>query len=177
MRGTDMPVEPIQKYLLSESLQQRSEPVEEITDEIRALVETMIHTMYDTPGIGLAAPQIGVNKRVFVIDTTVGEDPEALIVMINPEILATEGTIEEEEGCLSVPEFRSIVKRPAKVVVRGLNLDGEVVEITGEGLLARAISHEMDHLDGKLFLDRLGVIKRDLIRRKIRKRIKTGQWS
>jgi peptide deformylase len=172
-----MPAKPIHKFLISESLRKPSAPVEEVNDEIRELVETMIQTMYAAPGVGLAAPQIGVNKRIFVVDTSVGEKPDALIVMINPEIVSTEGTIEQEEGCLSVPEFRSTVKRPAKITVRGLNLEGETVEVTGENLLARALSHEMDHLDGKLFIDRLSVLQRDFIKRKIKKRIKTGEWS
>jgi peptide deformylase len=172
-----MATRPIEKYLLSRTLSQPSEPVEEINEEIHDLVKAMIQSMYAASGVGLAAPQIGVNKRIFVIDTSVGEDPEAVIVLINPEIVSEEGTMEEEEGCLSVPQIRHVVKRPAKITVRGLNLQGETVELTGEGLLARALSHEMDHLDGKTFLERVGRIKRDLARRKIRKLIKSGEWS
>jgi peptide deformylase len=172
-----MTVKPIEKYILSPTLSEPSEPVEEINEEIHELVQTMIQSMYAASGVGLAAPQIGVNKRIFVIDTSVGEDPEAVIVLINPEIVSAEGTIEEEEGCLSVPEIRHVVKRPARVTVKGLNLQGETVEVTGEGLLARALSHEMDHLDGKTFLERVGRITRDLARRKIKKLIKTGEWS
>lgn len=136
----------------------------------------MVATMYAAPGVGLAAPQIGVNARLMVIDITVGEQDGELIVMANPEILESRGSQSEEEGCLSVPGYSGVTRRPAWVRVRGQHLDGSFFEMEGEGLLARAFSHEVDHLNGRLFLDRLGMVKRDLIVRKLRRRIRRGDW-
>lgn len=151
-------------------------PVESIDDGVHALIEDMVKTMYVAPGIGLAAPQIGVPLRLFVVDLSVGRSSGELIVMINPETVAREGMQTEEEGCLSVPGFNATVVRPSRVVVKGLDPDGRERTIEGEGLLARAFQHEMDHLDGTVFLDRLRGIKRDMIVRKIQKLRRTGKW-
>ncbi len=136
----------------------------------------MVSTMYAAPGVGLAAPQIGVALRLVVIDITAGEKPNNLIVMANPGILASEGIQNEEEGCLSVPGYSGVTRRPAWVRVRGQDLKGEPFEMEGEGLLARAFAHEIDHVDGRLFLERLGALKRDLITRKLRRRMRRGDW-
>lgn len=151
-------------------------PVEEITPAIHALVDDLVAAMYAAPGIGLAAPQIGVDLRVFVIDLSVGRDAGALITMINPAFVALEGLQLEDEGCLSVPGFNATVPRPARVVVKGRDRHGREQEIEGTGLLARAFQHEMDHLDGRLFVDRLRGIRKALIVRKIRKLSKSGAW-
>ena len=157
-------------------LHQAARDVEAITDEITALVDDMVATMYAAPGIGLAAPQVGVPLRIFVVDLSVGRDPAGLIVMINPAFVERDGMQLEEEGCLSMPGFTATVARPQRVVVRGLDRDGREHDREGTGLLARAFQHEMDHLDGRLFVDRLRGIKRDLIVRKIRKLARAGQW-
>ena len=166
---------PIVKYG-GDVLHQTARNVEIITDEVTALIDDMIATMYAAPGIGLAAPQVGVALRIFVIDLSVGRDPSGLLVMINPVFVEQEGMQLEEEGCLSMPGFTATVARPQRVVVRGLDREGREQVREGTGLLARAFQHEMDHLDGRLFVDRLRGIKRDLIVRKIRKLSRTGQW-
>jgi peptide deformylase len=168
-------IRPIVKYG-DRVLQQPARDVDAITADIQALITDMIDTMYAAPGIGLAAPQIGVPLRVFVIDLSVGRHANELITMINPRFLARDGMQLEEEGCLSVPGFNATVPRPAHVVVGGLNRDGVEQRLEGTGLLARAFQHEMDHLDGQLFVDRLRGIKRDVIVRKIRKLTKQGKW-
>lgn len=150
--------------------------VEAITPDIQALVDDMIETMYAAPGVGLAAPQIGQSLRIFVIDLSVGRDPKGVVVMVNPEFVEREGMQLEEEGCLSLPGFTSTVARPKRVVVKGLGRDGEPHRVEGTGLLARALQHEMDHLDGCLFVDRLRGISRDLIVRKVKKLAKAGKW-
>src|SRR5438309_3870918 len=142
-------------------------PIEEITDDVHKLIDDMIETMYAAPGVGLAAPQVGVSLRLFVIDTSVGRDPSSLMVMINPEFVEREGMQLEEEGCLSVPGFNATVARPSKVLVKGLDRDGQERTVEATGLLARAFQHEMDHLDGALFVDRLRGLQKDLIVRKI----------
>ncbi len=147
-------------------------PVKEITPEILTLIEDMVHTMYDAPGVGLAAPQVGVPLRLTVIDASTEEHKMPLLVLINPEIVEYEGEVEEEEGCLSVQGHYAAVKRYAKVRVRALDKDGKPFEVDGEGLLARALQHELDHLDGMLFIDRLSPLKRDLIKRKLKKQAK-----
>lgn len=157
-------------------LHQPAAPVEAITPDILALIDDMVETMYAAPGIGLAAPQVGVPLRIFVVDLSVGRDPNGLITMINPEFVEREGMQLEDEGCLSVPGFSATVARPARVVVRGLDRNGVVHTREGTGLLARAFQHEMDHLDGTVFVDRLRGIKRDLIVRKIRKLERAGKW-
>lgn len=151
-------------------------PVGELTPEIDRLIADMIETMYGAPGIGLAAPQVGAPLRIFVVDLSVGRDPKGLIVMINPEWVERTGMQLEEEGCLSVPGFNATVVRPDRAVVKGLDRDGKEQTLEGTGLLARAFQHEMDHLDGTLFIDRLRGIKREMIVRKIRKLQKAGKW-
>ena len=151
-------------------------PVDAFDAALQRLVDDMIETMYAAPGVGLAAPQVGVSLRLFVIDTSVGRDPSSLMVMINPQFVEREGMQLEEEGCLSVPGFNATVVRPARAVIRALDREGREFRHEGTGLLARAFQHEMDHLDGMLFVDRLRGIKRDLIVRKIRKLSRTGKW-
>jgi peptide deformylase len=159
-------------------LEQVCDPVEEFdTPELHQLVEDMFETMRDANGVGLAAPQIGVTKRLTVIDCSAGEDPDEKLVLINPEIVEKVGTQVGEEGCLSIPGFRGDVKRAQKVFVRAQDAKGETFEIEGEELLARAILHENDHLDGVLFLRHLTPLKRELIKRKIRKLRKKGEWD
>jgi peptide deformylase len=168
-------IRPILKYG-DNTLHQRARPVEAVTPDVVTLVDDMIETMYAAPGVGLAAPQVGVPLRVFVVDVSLGRKPGDLIVLINPEFLERDGMQLEEEGCLSVPGFNATVVRPTRVVVKGLDRDGAVQQYEGTGLLARAFQHEMDHLDGALFVDRLRGIKRDLIVRKIRKLSRAGKW-
>ncbi|HET9704234.1 MAG TPA: peptide deformylase [Vicinamibacterales bacterium] len=151
-------------------------PVGALTPEVDAVVGDMIETMYAAPGIGLAAPQIGVGLRIFVVDLSAGRDPNALQVMIDPEFVERDGMQLEEEGCLSIPGFTATVARPKRVVVRGMNRAGDIHTIEGKDLLARALQHEMDHLNACLFVDRLRGISRDLILRKIRKLQKAGRW-
>jgi peptide deformylase len=151
-------------------------PVEAITIDIEQLIDDMIETMYAAPGVGLAAPQIGVPLKIFVIDISLGKDPAALYTMINPEFVERDGMQLEEEGCLSVPGFTSTVARPKRVVVKGLNRLGDEHRVEGTGLLARALQHEMDHLNGCLFVDRLRGIARDMIVRKVKKLTKAGKW-
>jgi peptide deformylase len=153
-----------------------ADPVLKFDDALHTLVDDMIETMYAAPGIGLAAPQVGVALRVFVADLSVGRDPRQLIVMVNPEFVEREGSQLEEEGCLSIPGFNATVLRPARAVVRGFDRNGAEQTIEGLGLLARAFQHEMDHLDGRLFVDRLRGIKRDVIVRKIQKLQRSGKW-
>lgn len=157
-------------------LHEPARAVDAVTPEIDRLVADMVDTMYAAPGIGLAAPQIGVPLRVFVVDITLGRDPRGLIVLINPEFVLREGVQLEEEGCLSVPGFDATVVRPERAIVKGLDRTGTERQYDGTGLLARAFQHEMDHLDGALFVDRLRGIKRDLIVRKIRKLSRSGKW-
>ena len=151
-------------------------PVETFDDALQSLIDDMIETMYAAPGIGLAATQVGVGLRLFVADVSVGRDRDALIVMINPAFVERDGMQLEEEGCLSLPGFNATVVRPARAVIRGLDRHGEERTIEGKGLLARAFQHEMDHLDGMVFVDRLRGIKRDLIVRRIQKLKRGGKW-
>jgi peptide deformylase len=168
-------IRPILK-LGSSPLHQPARPVDEITPEIQALIDDMIETMYAAPGIGLAAPQVGVPLRIFVVDLSVGRDLNQLAVYVNPEFIERDGMQLEEEGCLSVPGFNATVVRPSRVVVRGLDRSGEERRVEATGLLARAFQHEMDHLDGVVFVDRLRGIKRDLIVRRIQKLKRGGKW-
>jgi peptide deformylase len=151
-------------------------PVTRCDDELQRLIDDMIETMYAAPGIGLAAPQVGVPLRVVVVDLSVGRDRAQLITLVNPEFVHREGTQLEEEGCLSVPGFNATVLRPSRVVIQGLDREEKLQTFEGTGLLARAFQHEMDHLDGRLFVDRLRGIKRDVIVRKIQKLQRTGKW-
>jgi peptide deformylase len=168
-------IRPILKYGDS-TLQQKAVDVQAVTADIERLIDDMIDTMYAAPGVGLAAPQIGVPFRIFVIDVSVGRDPESLIIMVNPEFVSRDGMQLEEEGCLSVPGFEATVVRPMHAVVKGLDRNGHEYQREGTGLLARAFQHEMDHLDGKLFIDHLRGIKRDVIVRRIRKLTRSGKW-
>jgi len=169
-----MAILPIVTYGTLE-LSKPAEPVNEFPESLEELVQDMIQTMYAAPGVGLAAPQIGVYRRLFVIDTAAGEDPEQPIIMANPEILQQDGEQREEEGCLSVPGFHGIVVRPAWIKVRGQDTKGKEIVREGTDLLARAFCHEIDHLDGKFFIDRLSLLKRDIIKRKLRKQVRQGK--
>jgi peptide deformylase len=157
-------------------LSEPTRPIDTITPELDTLINDMIETMYAAPGIGLAAPQVGVSLKLFVVDLSLGKDPLALHVMMNPEFVEREGMQIEEEGCLSVPGFTATVARPKRVVVKGLNRELEEYTIEGTGLLARALQHEVDHLNSCLFVDRLRGISRDLILRKVKKLSKAGKW-
>jgi len=150
-------------------LNERSEPVRDITADVVALAGDMVQTMHAAPGIGLSAPQVGENIRLITVDLSGGERPEDLFVLLNPEILGREESVIREEGCLSVPETFEKVARPRRVTVRGLDLEGRSRVIEAEDLLARAFCHEIDHLDGRLFIDLLSPLKRSLIKRKFRK--------
>jgi peptide deformylase len=168
-------IRPILRY--GESLlHQPASNVDAVDDGVQRLVDDMIETMYAAPGVGLAATQVGVPIRLFVIDLSVGRRPSDVIVMINPVFVERDGMQLEEEGCLSVPGFNATVVRPARAIVRGLDRAGAEQTIEGRDLLARAFQHEMDHLDGTLFVDRLRGIKRDLIVRKIHKLKRSGRW-
>jgi peptide deformylase len=166
---------PIVRYG-SEILEERARPVENISDAEVAIVRDMVDTMYAASGVGLAAPQIGVGQRIMVTDPSGGEKKDDLIVLVNPEIVSSDGEQFEEEGCLSIPGFSEVVCRPKHVAIRGLDLEGKERLIEGSDLLARAFCHEMDHLDGVLFLEHLSFLKRDLIRRKIRKLARQDEW-
>ena len=153
-----------------------SKPVDKVDEELLKLIDDMFETMYVAPGIGLAAPQVGVLKRLVVIDITAGEDKSKQIAFINPEILEMRGEEEGEEGCLSVPGEYEIVKRASYVKVKYLNKEGETVELEAKGLFARAIQHEIDHLNGKLFIDKLSPIRKEMVKKKIKKRIAAGNY-
>jgi peptide deformylase len=157
-------------------LETPAKPVTKFDDDLKKLSEDMFESMYAAQGVGLAAPQISVSLQIAVIDVTSGKNAEARIVIANPEIIHSEGEQREEEGCLSLPGFRGSVARPKFVTVRAQNVTGEWFEMRGEGLLARAFCHEIDHLHGVLFIQHLGMLKRDMIKRKIRKMIKNGEW-
>lgn len=153
-----------------------AQPVTAFDEDLKTLVEEMFESMYAAHGIGLAAPQIGISKRLTVIDVNFKKDPADQLVLVNPQIMEREGKQFEEEGCLSLPEIREKVNRAATVKVRAQNVKGEWFEMEGEELLARAFQHEIDHLDGVLFIDRLSRLKRDLLIRKIKKMQKNGEW-
>jgi peptide deformylase len=157
-------------------LEKPAEPVTEFNNELKELVEDMFASMYQAKGVGLAAPQIGISKRLAVIDVTFKEDPDAKLVLANPEIIHKEGKQTQSEGCLSIPEFRENVTRPKKVTIRAQDVNGNWYEKTGEDLLARAFLHETDHLNGKLYISHISALKRDLMKRKIRKLMKAGEW-
>jgi peptide deformylase len=157
-------------------LEKPGAPVKKFDAELEELAEDMFASMYAAQGVGLAAPQIGKSLRLAVVDVTGGKNPEAKIVLANPEVIHAEGEVREEEGCLSIPGFRGYVMRPQFVTIKAQNAKGEAFEIRGENLLARAFCHEIDHLNGILFLQHLSMLKRDLIRRKIKKLRKQGEW-
>jgi peptide deformylase len=159
-------------------LETKAKPVEQFdTPELKQTIEDMFETMYAAKGVGLAAPQIGLSQRISVIDISVGEDETKKLVLINPEITFRDGAQVGEEGCLSIPGFREPVKRANKVSVKAQNEKGEQVELEGEELLARVFEHEIDHLNGVLFISHLSALKRDIIRRKIKKLQKAGEWD
>jgi len=169
-------VHPIVKYG-QPVLEQKAAAIKEFdTPELNQLVEDMFESMYAARGVGLAAPQIGISKRIAVIDVSSGEDPAQRLVLINPEIVGTEGTQTGEEGCLSLPPFREAVTRAKKVTGRAHDAKGKEFELTGEDLLARAFQHETDHLNGRLYISHISPLKRDLIRRKVRKLQKADEW-
>jgi peptide deformylase len=170
-------VYPITKYG-QPVLEESGEEIREFdTPELHKLIEDMFESMYAARGVGLAAPQIGIGKRVAVIDVTTGEDPQQKIVLINPQIIGQEGSQTGEEGCLSLPTFREPVTRARRVTVRAQDALGKTFEMTGEDLLARAFLHETDHLNGTLYISHISPLKRDLIRRKIRKLQKANEWG
>jgi peptide deformylase len=156
------------------TLTKKAERVGKIDPALVRLARDMIETMRRAPGVGLAAPQVNVSKRLITVDLSVGENEEELIILINPEILSQEGEVVSEEGCLSVPDIREKVARPYRVLVTGLDLEGKKIEIEGEDMMARVLCHEIDHLDGKLFTDRLSPLKKTLIRKKLKKTADTG---
>ena len=159
-------------------LEQEAEEITEFdTPDLRQFIDDMFESMYAAKGVGLAAPQIGFGRKIAVIDTSNGEDESKKLVLINPTVAKVDGRQQGEEGCLSIPGFREQVKRGKRVTVRAQNIRGEWFETTGEDLLARAFLHETDHLMGRLYINHLSVLKRDLIRRKVRKLAKAGEWS
>ncbi len=158
-------------------LEKVAQPVTKFDDELKKLVEDMFESMYEAKGVGLAAPQIGISLHLAVIDVTFKEDPNAKIVLCNPQIIKVEGKQTGSEGCLSIPEFRENVTRPNRVTVRAQDVNGNWFEKTGEELLARAFLHETDHLNGKLYISHVSALKRDLIKRKIKKLVKAGEWK
>jgi peptide deformylase len=157
-------------------LEKPTSSIKKFDAELEELAEDMFASMYAAQGVGLAAPQVGKGLRIAVVDVTAGKNPEAKIVLVNPEIIHAEGEVREEEGCLSIPGFRGYVMRPQFVTVKAQDAKGEFFEIRGENLLARAFCHEIDHLNGILFLQHLSMLKRDLIKRKIKKLKKLGEW-
>ncbi len=171
-----MAVLPIVKYG-DPVLREPTKPVVEFDDALQKLIDDMIATMYAAPGIGLAANQIGISKRLAVIDLSVGKKPGGLHVLVNPDMVEREGEVTEEEGCLSIPDFAEVVTRPARVLVRYIDRNGEKREMRGEGLMARALSHEVDHLNGNLFVDHLRGFKKERIMKKIQKLSKSGMWG
>jgi peptide deformylase len=168
-------IHPITKYG-AEVLEKPAAPVTKFDEELKKLCADMFESMYAAQGVGLAAPQIGIGMRLAVVDVSVGKNPDAKIVIANPEIIHSEGEQREEEGCLSLPSFRGNVLRPQYVTVRAQDAAGKEFEMRGEGLLARAFCHEIEHLEGILFIQHLSLLKRDLMKRKIRKLRKAGDW-
>lgn len=157
-------------------LTKKAEPVTEFNEELKRLVADMFETMYAAPGVGLAAPQVGISKRLFVMDCSGGEDPKQRIAFINPEIISVEGEQNGDEGCLSFPGIYFEVQRPKRVVAKALDVEGKEFTIDAMDLAARCIAHETDHLDGELFIDYLSPLKREIIKAKIKKQIKAGRW-
>ena len=168
-------IRPILRYG-ADVLHAPAEPVGEITADIQQLIDDMIQTMYAAPGVGLAATQVGVPLRLFVCDISVGRNAADLMTFINPEFVERDGMQLEDEGCLSVPGFNATVARPSLAVVTGLDRNGEPQTVEGRELLARCFQHEIDHLEGTLFVDRLRGLQKDLILRKVRKLSRSGKW-
>lgn len=168
-------IRPILRYG-DDVLHRTATDVDALTPQVDALIDDMIATMYAASGVGLAAPQVGVPLRLFVADPSAGRETGALIVMINPTFMESDGLQREDEGCLSVPGFNAAVPRPSRAVVRGLDRDGSPRDVEATGILARAFEHEMDHLEGSLFLDRLRGIRREMMLRKINRLRRNGKW-
>ena len=166
---------PILKYGAPE-LKRVSTPVDRFDGELERIARNMVETMYAAPGIGLAANQVGLNLRLATVDLSVGEDPGQLIILCNPEIVSVEGEQKSEEGCLSVPEFTDVIIRPRQLVLRAQDIHGDEIRMEADGLLARCFSHEVDHLNGVLFIDHLTPLKRNLIRSRIKKLARAGEW-
>ncbi len=155
-------------------LRQKAEPIDVIDSAIQELIDDMIDTLYDAPGIGLAAPQVGHSKRLFVFDLSQQEDPLPLTILINPEITQTEGETLETEGCLSIPDQHLKIRRPQRIWIKGLDREGNPLELVGENLTAKLFQHEMDHLNGILLIDRISSLKRNILLKKLKKRTKPG---
>jgi peptide deformylase len=168
-----MPILPIVKYG-NPVLTTKAKPIKDIDEEILELASNMVLTMHTAPGIGLAAPQVNISKRLITVDLSVGEKPDQLIILVNPEFLETEGESIEEEGCLSVPGIQEKVKRPARVLLRGIDLQGNEKTIEAEALLARVFCHEIDHINGKLFIENLSSLKKALIKKRLKKEKASG---
>jgi peptide deformylase len=171
-----MAILPIVRYP-HDVLLEPTEPVGHVTPDLERLVRDMIETMHAAPGVGLAANQVGVALRLAVVDLTVGEDPSKLFVLVNPRVIENSGAYVDEEGCLSLPGFTEHVRRPDRCVIEAADLEGKVRTIEGKGLMARAFNHEIDHLDGHLFIEHLSVLKRRLIKRKVQKQMRSGDWQ
>jgi peptide deformylase len=157
-------------------LKKKANEVKNIDDQVLKLLENMKDTIYAAPGIGLAAPQVAESKRIILVDLSIGEKPEQLIRLINPEVIYQEGSVIEEEGCLSLPDIDIHIERPAKIGIRALDITGKVIELEATGLLARALMHEIDHLDGILIIDRASPLKQDFYLKKIKKKMQAGEW-
>jgi peptide deformylase len=171
-----MAILPILRYP-HQALLAECEPVRDITPDIERLVQDMIETMHAAPGVGLAANQVGVRLKVAVVDLTAGESKGEILVLINPRVLENAGRYVEDEGCLSLPGFTERVVRPDRCVIEAMDLNGKVLKLEGVGLMARAFNHEIDHLDGHLFIEHLSALKRRLIKKKVQKRIRAGDWG
>ncbi len=171
-----MAILPILRYP-HEILLTESEPVRELTPDLERLVKDMIETMHAAPGVGLAANQVGVTRRIAVVDLSCGEDPSQILVLINPRVIENTGAYFEDEGCLSLPGFTERVRRPERAVIEAMDLSGKVRTLEGSGLLARAFNHEIDHLHGRLFIEHLSPLKRRLIKKKVQKRQRSGDWD
>src|SRR5688572_29288538 len=171
-----MPIRPIVRFP-HEALAVRTDPVTSLDAEMHRLVQDMIETMHAAPGVGLAANQIGVTRQVAVVDLSAGEKPGGVLVLINPRIIENSGSYVEDEGCLSLPGFTERVTRPSRCVIEAMDLDGTIRTLEGEGLMARAFNHEIDHLNGRLFIEHLSALKRRLIKKKVQKRIRSGDWT
>ena len=160
----------------ADALHRPARPVVDFDDDLQTLIDDMIQTMHAAPGIGLAAPQVGVGLRVFVADPSSGRSIDDLVTVVNPSIVEQEGAQREEEGCLSLPGFAARVTRSARVVVQGYDREGTEITIEGEALLARVLQHELDHLDGTLFVDRMQGLRREQMVRRVRKLQRSGKW-
>ncbi len=171
-----MAILPILRYP-HEILLTDSEVVREVTPDLERLVRDMIETMHAAPGVGLAANQIGVTRRIAVVDLSCGEDPDQILVLINPRVVENSGGYVEDEGCLSLPGFTERVRRPERAVIEAMDLAGKIRILEGTGLLARAFNHEIDHLHARLFIEHLSPLKRRMIKKKVQKRLKSGDWD